>query len=254
MKLKTIGIAGTGNVSWSFYHYFKQSGFPISGVFSRKEKLPEWCANEQHFLSLSELGESCEVLFLFVPDSVIQNLVNELRIVPCIVCHSSGATPMMVLDEIPKHGVFYPLQTFSEGTLPALKFPLFVEGSNETVKNELQQMGEEVGLKVTPLDSEQRTQLHASAVVACNFSNAMLAWAKDMLERNNISFDFLKPLIEQTFQKAIQVEHPKTVQTGPAKRGDSLTMNSHIKSLKQQHPNEALLYELISKLIEEQKT
>lgn len=253
MNLKTIGIAGTGNVSWSFYHYLKQSGFPISGVFSRKEKLPKWCANERHFLNLVELGNSCDVLFLFVPDSAIQELAYELKNVACIVCHSSGSTPIKVLEGIPKNGVFYPLQTFSLGTLPELKFPLFVEGSTEAVKNELEHMGREIGLKVIHLNSEQRVQLHASAVVACNFSNAMLAWAKDMLERNSISFDFLKPLIEQTFQKAIQAEHPKVVQTGPAKRGDALTMNNHIKSLKLQHPYEAMLYEHISKLIEQQK-
>ena len=45
-----------------------------------------------------------------------------------------------------------------------------------------------------------------------------------------MSFDYLKPLIQETVRK-IELASPAKTQTGPAKRKDSLIIEKHLASL-----------------------
>ena len=47
-----------------------------------------------------------------------------------------------------------------------------------------------------------------------------------------MSFDLLKPLIKNTFEK-VKNNHPKDVQTGPAIRKDYLIIEKHLKLLEE---------------------
>ena len=51
------------------------------------------------------------------------------------------------------------------------------------------------------IDSIQRSKIHVAAVISCNFSNHMLSIAEHLMSKNNLDFNLLKPLIEQTFKK-----------------------------------------------------
>ncbi|MEX0361453.1 MAG: DUF2520 domain-containing protein, partial [Allomuricauda sp.] len=64
--------------------------------------------------------------------------------------------------------------------------------------------------------------------------------------RNKISFDLLKPLIQETSNKIMSLP-PKEAQTGPALRGDEKSMNQHL-SLISDH-TEQEIYRLLSKAI-----
>ena len=65
------------------------------------------------------------------------------------------------------------------------------------------------------------------AVLANNFANHLLHLGSDLSKKHKIPFHIFNPLIEQTYQKALD-NGPENSQTGPALRRDQKTIEKHI--------------------------
>ena len=72
----------------------------------------------------------------------------------------------------------------------------------------------------------------------------MFVIASQILEQHGMDLELLKPLILETATK-VQTQHPKLVQTGPAKRNDTEAMGKHM-SLLHNFPEFQQLYKEIS--------
>ena len=59
----------------------------------------------------------------------------------------------------------------------------------------------------------------------------MFVIAKKLVEKENINYSVLLPLIKQTLSKMENL-NPQDTQTGPAIRNDKLIIQEHIKALK----------------------
>jgi predicted short-subunit dehydrogenase-like oxidoreductase (DUF2520 family) len=103
------------------------------------------------------------------------------------------------------------------------------------------------------VNSAERRVLHLSAVFACNFTNHLLAVAKNITEDHELEFDLLKPLIRETFRKAMIAADPAEVQTGPARRGDQKTIDRHIAMLNGQ-PHLQQIYTVLTQSIMQKRT
>jgi hypothetical protein len=68
--------------------------------------------------------------------------------------------------------------------------------------------------------------LHVAAVFVNNFSNYLLQNAYMLMQKNALPFDLLKPLAQETIDKAFDLS-PQKSQTGPAIRGDEKTLKIH---------------------------
>jgi predicted short-subunit dehydrogenase-like oxidoreductase (DUF2520 family) len=64
-----------------------------------------------------------------------------------------------------------------------------------------------------------------------NFVNHLYAIGADVVGSADLDFEVLKPLIRETADKAIASIDPRSVQTGPAVRGDVAVTERHIKML-----------------------
>jgi predicted short-subunit dehydrogenase-like oxidoreductase (DUF2520 family) len=95
------------------------------------------------------------------------------------------------------------------------------------------------------VDAQERKMLHVGAVFACNFTNHLLALSKHLLAQEGLEFSLLKPLIRETFEKALEVADPAAVQTGPAIREDYQVIHAHLDYL-QRTPHWQALYKLIT--------
>ena len=116
-------------------------------------------------------------------------------------------------------------------------------GTNTFFEHELFILSQRISNKVFYINSDQRQNLHLSAVIASNFSNFCYLIAKKQLESKNIDFELIKPLILETAQKIIHTD-PKIAQTGPAKRGDEKIIQKHLSILKDD--NYKKIYKLLS--------
>ena len=109
------------------------------------------------------------------------------------------------------------------------------------------QLASTISEQVYSANSEQREQLHLSAVFACNFLNYMLSISSEIVKKQSLPFEILSPLIRETIDKALD-KNPTKMQTGPALRNDTETLNKHIKLL-QDSRDWQKIYSLISQSI-----
>lgn len=106
-----------------------------------------------------------------------------------------------------------------------------------------------MGAEIHWINSDKRKALHLAAVFANNFSNHMFVIAEELLKKNDLDFNLLRPLILETSNK-IRNHSPSDMQTGPARRGDTGTIEKHLQLLVNK-PEYAKMYRLITDSIED---
>lgn len=248
-----ISIIGSGNVGWHLAKAFFAAGHNIVNCYSKNIVNAQNLASQVHAIPVSEienLSQNIQVIIVAVPDKVTEEIIFQLErfFSKTIIAHTAGAIPLITSLNRNQSGVFYPLQTFSKCTeIQFQRIPILIEGLDSSTQKNLLQLAQNISNNVQIIGSEQREILHLAAVFACNFSNYFYQVASDILQHNQLSFDLLQPLIEQTAQK-VKTTPPKQAQTGPAKRNDSITLQKHLEYL-EQFPDYKKLYQLISQQI-----
>lgn len=249
--IRSVSFIGAGKVATALADALHSSGIEIMGVCSPSESAKKLAGrfgtiavNKASELPVSDL---CLVCVNDEKVSISQEGLPSTQ----PRAHSSGSVPMSVLsgDTI---GVFYPLQTFSIGRkVDWSKVYFCLEASNKEFLEELSELAAKISTKQVFIDGEKRKKIHLAAVFACNFSNAMYSIAQKLLERDELSFEMLHPLIEETARKATLMS-PLDAQTGPAQREDRAIIAQHKKAL-EKDTDLSSLYELITEYIIAQK-
>ncbi|PKB00267.1 Rossmann-like domain-containing protein [Flavobacteriaceae bacterium MAR_2009_75] len=244
-----VSIIGTGNVAKHLYNaFFKAEIVEIIQVVGRNKKaLSSFGIEEKTTSDFSEI-EDADIYVVAVSDSAISAVSQKLESKSGLVAHTSGASSIEMLSKHKAYGVFYPLQTFSKDQkIDFRKVPVCVEGSTKSNMTILKKLGSEISESVHEVDSEQRQTLHLSAVFVNNFTNHLFYIGNKICEENQLPFDLLKPLIEETVQK-LKSTTPFNAQTGPARRGDQETLISHMEQLGSLQDKE--IYNLLSQSIQ----
>lgn len=248
-----IVIIGAGNVATHLTLALKNSGCIINQVYSRSISNADCLArlvDAEPIDTLKNIITDADFYFLSVSDSAITSVVEMMPRVSGIVVHTAGSIPMTVLEKFNMHGVFYPFQTFTKDRgVDFSKIPVLIEGNRSDVRRELTRLAATISRQVVKADSSRRAALHVAAVFSCNFVNHMYAISQDLLQRSDLDFELLKPLIAETTQKALSM-NPVDAQTGPARRKDFGVMGEHLEKLASTK-NYKEIYELISKSIVE---
>jgi predicted short-subunit dehydrogenase-like oxidoreductase (DUF2520 family) len=235
MSLYNISFAGAGRVAGAICREMYNAGHNIGLIVSETEEngrsLAESCkASWSPYL---EFPDSTDVIFIAVPDHKIKSVLDKISCRPdTLVAHTAGSIGIDVFpDKYTKKGVFYPLQTFSkERKIDFNDLPFFIESSDTQSYVILKELAESIGAKACFTDTEHRRMLHLAAVFVCNFTNHMLTEGKDVAFKAGFPFEVLRPLIVETFTKAIDTG-PEKSQTGPAVRNDLNTIKKHLDLL-----------------------
>lgn len=249
----SFAVIGSGRVATHLAQAFLVNGFDCLGVWSRNSEHARTLAQRLHcplLPSLSTaLGCSATFVLIAISDDALQSLSSQLQSETSLLIHTSGSTPIDVLSNTAHYGVLYPLQTFSlNRTIGVDDIPFFIEGNDTTSTLLLQKIATRLSHQAPIIcSSAQRKQLHLAAVFACNFVNQMYSTAVELLEKAELPISVLYPLMRETLNKAI-AHDPRSVQTGPAVRGDLTTIQRHLEILKDS-PQEADLYRMISDYI-----
>lgn len=232
--MKSVTIIGAGNVAFHLTRAFVSNTVQVNQIYNRTlakaEAIGE--ANGIRYTDkISELERS-DLFIIASSDAAIEELSMHIPFNDVMVVHTSGAMPMSTLKGKYRKGVLYPLQTFSQNRkLNYSEIPFFVEAENPEDEKALLELAERVSNRAKILNSEQRAQMHLSAVWACNFANHMYYIAQKTAEEAGLGFEYLRPLIEET---ALKIEDltPFEAQTGPAKRNDQITIEKHLSLIK----------------------
>jgi predicted short-subunit dehydrogenase-like oxidoreductase (DUF2520 family) len=250
-----VSFIGSGNLAWHLAPALENVGFVVKEIYSANPKHAEaltgrlYQAETKKSLDFSTSPSS--VFIIAVSDDAIEEVATEI-VLPdeAFLLHTSGSQPLKILEfaAIENIGSFYPLQTFTKNKkIDFRAVPIFIEGNNEATEKTMMTLGRAISNSVRKISSDERKALHVAAVFASNFANHMLTLSKEILQKNNLSFDLLTPLINEMISKALTAGPDKS-QTGPAFRGDLEILDRHFDFL-QEDEKLAELYKLISQHI-----
>lgn len=244
-----ITIIGAGNVATHLALALKEAGHAINQVYSRTLKSASILAEKINALPINKvelLNNDADLYIFSISDNALPELVKQIDLKNMNVVHTAGSIPIDVFKGAENYGVFYPLQTFSKKRkLDFREIPLCIEANNEKFNEKLTLLAKDLSDSVWQINSEQRKQLHLSAVFACNFVNHLYSISKELIKDKQVGFDILKPLIKETALKVMELE-PKHAQTGPAVRNDTESLQKHIDLLSS-YPEIQEIYKLLSK-------
>ena len=238
MQPTFINIIGRGNVATHLLRAFDA----VEGIYPTM-------VNPHTF---EGLREDADFTIISVSDNAIAEVADKLPKLNSIIAHTSGSTSIDVLDSRNEPtGVFYPLQTFTKDkSLDYSEIPFFIEGSSGEVADKLMELAGKVSKNVIKADSGKRRALHVASVYACNFVNHLWSISDSILKENGMNFDVIRPLLKETLNKTGTMS-PHDAQTGPARRRDTNTINSHLDFLlKSNAPQEQIeIYNLLTSSI-----
>ena len=242
-----VTLLGSGNVAQHLTAAFAASKqVQLCEIYARSVPDFDVPANTVIVNKIEDLNES-DLYIIAVSDSAISEISNQLDFQGKLVVHTSGSIPLITLNPKNKRGVFYPLQTFSKQKQVDFKsVPLCLESEFEADYKILETVAHSLSNSIYKINSNQRKALHVAAVFANNFTNHLYAQAADICKANNVPFDILRPLIEETGSK-IQTLSPLEAQTGPAIRNDENTIKAHLDFLTDKNQHE--IYTLLTKSI-----
>ena len=246
-----IIFIGSGNLASNLAPELVAVGHDVVQVYSRTIENAKILAETVGAKAVShpaEVSELADWYIVALSDSAIKEVLPRIMFhPPALLVHTAGSQSIDILAPYAERiGVFYPLQTFSKGRkVDFSKVPICIEANKEQDAKLLYSEASKISSIVQYVNSVQRRHLHLAAVFACNFVNHFYALAETICIRENLSFDILRPLIEETAAKALD-NSPAQVQTGPAVRFDRIIIDKHLAMLEE----EPVMQELYLKVSE----
>ncbi|AKH96282.1 Rossmann-like and DUF2520 domain-containing protein [Elizabethkingia anophelis] len=243
----TTVIIGSGNVAWHMAKAFKEAGIDLIQLYGRNEQELKKLSLEINVEYSTNQLKQADFYLICTSDKAIAEVSKQIPYEQALVAHTSGSLSRDVLEGSYRKASFYPLQTFSKSRkLDYSKIPLFVDAGWESDNILLTDLAKKISTNVMRINHEQRKQMHLSAVFACNFVNHLYAQAEIICKQNDISFNYLLPLIEETADK-IKTISPKDAQTGPAVRNDQNIIKLQENLIV--NPNQLNIYKILTESI-----
>lgn len=253
--VKKIVLLGSGHMATALGLRLFSKGHQIQQVFSLSlsnanilsEKLQANATSK-----IQEIYKEADLYLLCIKDDAIagfSKMLTKILSPENIICHTSGVNkPELIHEYFVNRSLFYPLQSFNKNTTPEWdQIPVFIEGNSTTVPI-LKELASSISPRVLIMTDKIRTHLHLASVFANNFTNYNLVIAKRILDKADVPFDVIQGLMTETINKAFNLD-PFLSQTGPAKRGDSSTIEKHIRLLVAEYPEYRSLYKKYSQII-----
>jgi len=233
-----IGIIGPGKLGKSLFALLSACGHHVR-LYGRGQQPDE------------------PVVLLTVPDRNLQAVAA--TITPGrVLLHCSGASDIDILRPHEPAGSFHPLMTFPgvDVGLPCLKgVPVAIAG-DKPARDIAKALAEDLDMKPFHVPGS-RSLYHAAAVMAGNFSTALLSSGAQMLTAAGIPREeapsLLLPLAIASLTNA--QNDPIRCLTGPAARNDQHTIDEHRAALKEASLEHLLeTYDVLTVLVQRLKT
>lgn len=243
-----VVIIGSGNVATVMGGKIVAAGHRIVQVVARRAETAAVLAREWECgftTEWSQIAQGAGLYIVCVSDAAIHAVNASLRLPGRLVVHTAGAVTRAALAAVSDRcGVLYPLQSLRSDVRPFPEFPLLIDAAAPADLDVLETFARSIARRVQRAGDGYRSTCHVAAVLVNNFSNYLYTAADDLCRGEEVDFSLLLPIIRET---AARLEHyaPKSVQTGPAIRGDAATIARHLEILAG-HPAITALYELFS--------
>ena len=251
-EIQNMVVIGSGNVAWHMINAFSRKGIKVLQILAHNEKTARNLSKAfsiPYILDPALLIKNADLYLVAIQDDHIREAALGLNLKKQLLVHTSGFSSIGVLSGASScTGVLWPLQTLTAGKkVEFSNIPFFVEGQDDETADTLANFAGLISENVKVTNSPTRQKIHLAAVIASNLTNQLYSISASILERQDIPFSVLAPLILETAVKAGQ-QHPFRSQTGPAVRKDLRVIEKHLELLRGD-PDFRDIYRLITENI-----
>lgn len=247
-----IAIIGTGNVAWHLSAALENAGHVITEVYGRDSRKAEKITSQLYGTEVQDhldfTQSHAQLFILAVSDEAIEELADAILLPEnSTLVHTSGSMSLDILgySSADNIGIFYPLQGFTKQKNISFEgVPVLLESDDNRTLTLLKKLVKSLKSQVFEVSSKDRKAIHVAAVFASNFTNHMIGIAQEIMLRQGLDFDMLKPLIVEQINKTLEIG-AKKAQTGPAIREDLEILENHYQFLAY-NDQLAEIYRLIS--------
>lgn len=241
------GFIGAGKVGTSLGKLFSEKGIFVTGYYSRHKKSAAEAAaftGSADYDDVEKLIQDSDTIFLTVPDDVISEVfqtVQKFDIRGRVLAHCSGA--LSAAEAFPGaeasgaagislHPLFPVSDRFSVWREMSDAF-FCLEGDREAVRvweTDLR----DAGLHVRTLKPGSKIRYHAACSISSNLVVALAAESLRLLQTCGFTEpearQALAPLMQSNLNHILQ-DGPVSALTGPVERGDTATLEKHLRCL-----------------------
>ncbi len=249
-----VAIVGAGSLAHHLSYYLaEEEEVQIRQIYSRTLEDASELASDIGATTINDLNQlerDTDVIFLWVNDD---NITKVSELLPrdlheeVLIVHSSGTKSLEVIaDNFENTACLWPIYSFSKAQRRRKldDVPFCIEGSNDFSRKKIEVLARFLSAQIISVGAERKRVLHMAAVFMNNFTNHIATLTEDFLTAEELTLDYLSPIMEQTIEKAKKIG-PQRAQTGPAIRKDIKTINAHLELLKE-NKDASELYKLIS--------
>lgn len=246
MMLK-VGFIGAGTVGTALAVLLNSKGYSFVGA-SSKTKSPQvsTVSNLRILENNQQVADAADLVFITTSDDAIAKVAAEVQWrAGQSVVHCSGADSVDILEPARQVGAmvggFHPLQTFAgvERAIENIPGSTFGIEAEEPLLTTLKDMAAALGGSWIKLAAADKVAYHAAAVFACNYLVTLVKMSTDLWQTFSIPTEqatqALLPLIKGTLHNIETIGIPDCL-TGPIARGDTGTVNKHLKALRDSAP------------------
>lgn len=257
-------IIGPGKVGTALGQQLARAGYTPLAVAARKPASAQKAAEAMgagHATTIPwEITPRAGIVFITTPDSAIAETCETIARHNgfkngAVVLHCSGSLPSTILNvhnsSSTSAGAFkgsmHPLQSFAGGDIAGNPFDginMAIEGESTAVET-AHDIGNRLGATCFTIKTAAKGLYHASAVVASNYLVTLMEVAFSLLDTAGIDRanapGLLWPLVRGTLSNIESVGIPEAL-TGPIARGDTETVESHLKEIAEQQNNVLDIY------------
>ncbi len=259
----SFAIVGGGRVGTALGQQLCRLGYRCTGVSCKSRESSQKASSTMGRCPAStspwEITVGANIVFITTPDSVIAEVCEKIDShggfsAGSTVFHCSGALPSTIMRLRGKTdiscGSIHPLQSFARQLPQQNPFEgivLAVEGDQQAVQI-AKAVADDLGGICLTIKTEAKPLYHAAAVVASNYLVTLFDIAFSLLEESGIdrgnAVATLWPLVMGTLKNIETVGIPSAL-TGPVSRGDTRTVEMHLKEITRQKPDLAEAYRLL---------
>ncbi len=260
----SVFVVGCGSVGSALAAELAVRGTPVIGGHCRTERSAQE-ARQATGLNVtfgplpSEL-KSAQTVILAVPDPELPGVAAALREFELlgagqVALHCAGALPASVLSPLTELGVaigaFHPLLSFADHGVARslLRGAAFAIDGDPAARQRATELAESLGGQPFVVTGADRPLYHAAAAIASNHLVALVAHAVRCLEPVGLdttaALSALSPLLHSTLANLDMVGLPRAL-TGPVSRGDSETVEGHVRALSSRSAEEEETYRVMA--------
>lgn len=251
MKIPGITIIGLGALGSALAEAFAHHNLELKSVYNRDQQRAQAVAGNHKIATVSsfpsEAGQLGKLVFLTVSDAAIAETADKLAklrgsLSGRTFVHCSGNESAAILDRLKEKGArtasMHPLQTFTNHSAVAdFNNIYFSLQGDDLVFPMLKNIAKLLGAETLTVNEEQKSHLHAAAVIASNYLITLLNAATETgslsgLDEKQVR-KALYPLIGTTLEN-LQSTSFKEAISGPIARGDVETVHKHVQLLDNQ--------------------